>query len=25
MKPSPELLAGLGERFVHAVIAFVDD
>ena len=25
MKPSPELLAGLGERFEHAVIAFVDD
>ena len=25
MKPSPELLAGLAERFEHAVIAFVDD
>ena len=25
MKPSPELLAGLGERFEHAVIVFVDD
>jgi 1,4-dihydroxy-2-naphthoate octaprenyltransferase len=25
LKPSPELLAGLGERFEHAVIAFVDD
>jgi hypothetical protein len=24
MKPSPELLAGLGERFEHAVIVFVD-
>jgi 1,4-dihydroxy-2-naphthoate octaprenyltransferase len=25
MKPSPELLAGLADRFEHAVIAFVDD
>ncbi|MEP6978722.1 MAG: prenyltransferase [Thermoleophilia bacterium] len=25
MKPSPELLAGLGERFEHAVVVFVDD
>ena len=25
MKPSPELLAGLGERFEHAIIAFKDD
>jgi 1,4-dihydroxy-2-naphthoate octaprenyltransferase len=25
LKPSPELLAGLGERFEHAVIAFLDD
>ncbi len=24
MKPSPELLAGLGDRFEHAVIVFVD-
>jgi 1,4-dihydroxy-2-naphthoate octaprenyltransferase len=25
LKPSPELLAGLAERFEHAVIVFVDD
>lgn len=25
MKPTPELIAGLGKRFSHAVIAFVDD
>ena len=25
MKPSPELLAGLGDRFEHAIIAFMDD
>ena len=25
MKPTPELIAGLEERFSHAVIAFVDD
>jgi 1,4-dihydroxy-2-naphthoate polyprenyltransferase len=25
VKPSPELLAGLAERFEHAVVAFVDD
>ena len=25
MKPTPELIAGLRERFSHAVIAFVDD
>ena len=25
MKPSPELLAGLGTRFSHAVIAFLDE